>query len=66
MIDAYGQPSSIEAFESLPCITTVGALEGRPWRSQGEGGRAIQVRVQARAAPRRSVQWPQRPALLGS
>nr|WP_157259289.1 LysR substrate-binding domain-containing protein [Burkholderia ubonensis] len=31
-----------------PCITTVGALDGRPWRFLGAGGRVITLRVQER------------------
>ncbi|PAJ88327.1 LysR family transcriptional regulator [Burkholderia ubonensis] len=35
VIDAHGRPERIESLESLPCITTVGALDGRPWRFLG-------------------------------
>ncbi|KVR18038.1 hypothetical protein WK11_23845 [Burkholderia ubonensis] len=48
VIDAHGRPERIESLESLPCITTVGALDGRPWRFLGAGGRVITLRVQER------------------
>lgn len=48
VIAAHGSPVRIEALEALPCITTVGVLEGRPWRFVGAGGHPTSLRVQER------------------
>ncbi|QNX61772.1 LysR family transcriptional regulator [Acinetobacter seifertii] len=45
LIQRYGTPTHIQQFEELPCITTVSALKGAPWKFVNKKGEFETIQV---------------------
>lgn len=45
LIQRYGTPTHIQQFEELPCITTVSALKGAPWKFVNKKGEFETIKV---------------------